>query len=117
MNTIQEINNNTQNSEIQKINLYIESLHPNDKEEVIKKIKKYYKKYIDKRQIKNNSILSSMYNIKANYNSNTNINKSSTETPRNNQKFMQEIYIQEVKEIISYLLENLENQEIFPNFQ
>ena len=30
---------------------------------------------------------------------------------------MQEIYIQEVKEIISYLFENLENQEIFPDFQ
>jgi hypothetical protein len=117
MNTIQRINSNTQNHEIERINLYLESLYPKDQEEVIKKIKKYYKKYIDKRQIKNNSILKSIYNIKADYNSNKNINKSLTNTPRNNEKFMQEIYIQEVREIISYLFHNLDNQEIFPNFE
>lgn len=41
MNTIQRINSNTQNHEIERINLYLESLYPKDKEEVIKKIKKY----------------------------------------------------------------------------
>lgn len=61
--------------------------------------------------------MSKIYEIKSKYNSNSNINKSLTRAPRNNQKFMQDIYIQEVRELISYLIHNLENQDIFPNFE
>jgi hypothetical protein len=93
MNNIQKIPVEIQYQNIKKINDFLENLYPADVQEINKKIKKYYKKYIDKRKIENNRILSSLYNIKHNYNLNSNINKTLVNAPRNNDKYIQDIYI------------------------
>lgn len=115
---IQNFNTNTQNQNIQIINNYLENIYPNERSEMIDKIKKYYQKYISQRQITNNKIINSLNNIKRNYNSNSFVNhKPLTNTPRSNEAYLTFIYKQEVTEIISYLLDNIADQNIFPNFE
>ena len=114
---IEKFNINIQKQNIQIINNYLENLSPNERLEMIDKIKKYYQKYISQRQITNNNIMNSINNIKRNYNSNSSVNKTLTNTPRSNEAYLAFIYKQEVTEIISYLLNNIADQNIFPNFE
>jgi hypothetical protein len=114
---IERININTQKQNIQIINNYLENISPDEKLEMINKIKKYYQRYINQRQITNNKIMNSINNIKRNYNSNSSVNKTLTIMPRSNQAYLAFIYKQEVNEIIFYLLNNITDQAIFPNFE
>ena len=114
---IEKFNINTQKQNIEIINNYLENLSPDEKLEIINKLKKYYQRYISKRQIANNKIMNSINNIKRNYNSNGYVNKTLTNTPRSNEAYLAFIYKQEVTEIISYLLNYIADQAIFPNFE
>jgi hypothetical protein len=50
------------------------------------------------------------------YDANKKINKT-LEGPRNTEKFKQNIYNTEIKELKIFLMENIDNKELFPNFE
>ena len=113
---IEKATNQNKISGIKKIEDYLEILSEDDKEEIIKKMKKYYQKYTT--NINNKNIRMSLYEIKNRYNRNNSVNKTRvTNAPRTMEKKMQELYQEEVREVISSLIENLENTSMFPDFE
>lgn len=110
---------------------------------LLKKFKKIYKKYIDSREelseIFDRTLEKFMKVLSGNnrnlteegiiellkelvkkfsvaYDANANINKTS-EGPRNTDAFKQEIYKSEIAELKKWLIKNIDNKELFPNFE
>ena len=57
-----------------------------------------------------------VYNFSIIYDKNSSINKTS-EGPRNTNKFKQNIYNTEIAELKEWLMDNINNKELFPNFE
>jgi hypothetical protein len=116
---IEKATNQNKISGIKKIEDYLELLSDSERTEIIEKMKKYYSKYINELDNTRN-FMSLSYKIKNKYNKNnsSSVNKSLvTNAPRTMEKKMQELYQEEVKEVISFLIENLENTSMFPDFE
>lgn len=104
--------------EIDKIKEYLQTITESERNEIIEKMKSYYGKYIIELKIPNNKIIPNRNNsnykrIRIKYYENSSVNKTRTITPRYVEKFKQDIYQQELQDVITFLISNLES---FPNF-
>lgn len=94
-----------------------ENLTNSNKLEINNKLKKHYSKYYEN-ELNNKSIYNHAQKIQKKYINNKNISHKLLRNiaPRNVQRFKQDIYIRELQDAIQFLIANIDNSTIFPDF-
>ena len=86
--------------------------------EINSKLKTYYSKYYEQDLNKPKSINNQVKQIRKKYRKNSNVshNLLTNIAPRNVKELKQDIYMKELKKVIQFLLDNIDNIELFPDF-
>jgi hypothetical protein len=117
--TPEQINNEINyDNFLNKLRNQIENLTNSNYSEINKKLKKHYSNYYNNKLTKDKSIHEHAIQIQKKYKNNKKVSRNLLRNiaPRNVQKFKQDIYMNELQEVIQFLCYNIDNLELFPDF-
>jgi len=103
---------------LNKLSKRIEILTNSNYSEINEKLKKHYSNYYNNELTKYKSINDHAKQMQRKYKDNKNVSHTLLRNiaPRNVQKFKQDIYMNELQEVIQFLCDNIDNLELFPDF-
>jgi len=95
-----------------------EMLNNSNYSEINSKLREYYSKYYNNSLNKQKSIKNQVKQIRKKYRNNKSVSHNLwiNIAPRNVEELKQDIYMKELKKVIHYLCDNIDNIELFPDF-